>query len=163
MFKIGLISDTHGFLDPRIRRCFKGVDHILHGGDIGFPWLLLDLERIAPVTAVLGNTDYDVPVRETETVELAGFKILVHHIVNLPTPDMMIRERIERTRPDMVVFGHTHRAHLETLGSTIYVNPGYAGRPKLGVRRSVAILECQGKNPVVRFIDLDASTDGQEE
>lgn len=163
MFKIGLISDTHGFLDPCIQSCFQGVDHILHGGDIGFPWLLLDLERIAPVTAVLGNTDYDLPVRETEVVELAGWKILLHHIVSLPTPALMIRERIQRTQPDIVVFGHTHRAHQETLGNTVYVNPGYAGRPKLGVKRSVAILECSGKKHNVRFIELEASPDEHAE
>lgn len=156
MFKIGVISDTHGYLDPCIQRIFKGVDHILHAGDIGFPWLLLDLERIAPVTAVLGNTDYDLPVRETEAVELAGFKILVHHIVSLPTPAHVIRERIERTSPDIVVFGHTHRAHHETLGKKVYLNPGYAGREKMGVKRSVAIMECDGKDLGVKFIDLDA-------
>lgn len=156
MFKIGVISDTHGHLDASIPKHFDGVDHILHAGDIGMPRILLDLERIAPVTAVLGNTDFDLHVSETEVIEIAGFKILVHHIVSLPTPSPTIRDRIERTRPDIVVFGHTHRAHQETLGSTFYLNPGYAGRPKFGAHRSVAILECEGKDFSVRFIELDA-------
>ncbi|HVV72662.1 MAG TPA: metallophosphoesterase family protein, partial [Verrucomicrobiae bacterium] len=55
--RIGVISDTHNYLDPRVAEIFRGVEHILHGGDIGLPSILLELERIAPVTAVQGNTD----------------------------------------------------------------------------------------------------------
>ena len=47
--RIAVISDTHNFLDPRIPALFAGVDHILHGGDIGMPIILLELEQIAPV------------------------------------------------------------------------------------------------------------------
>ena len=71
--KIGVISDTHNFLDPVVPKLFAGVDHILHGGDIGLPKLLLDLEQIAPVTAVAGNTDdsaFRYPL--TEVIELSG-------------------------------------------------------------------------------------------
>src|SRR4026208_1469617 len=76
---IGLISDTHDFLDPRVPSLFKGVEHILHAGDIGRMSILVALERIAPVTAVLGNTDAGLDVRETEVIELAGRKFLLHH------------------------------------------------------------------------------------
>ena len=55
--EIGVISDTHNFLDPKIPERFAGVGHILHAGDIGLPWILQELERVAPVTAVGGNTD----------------------------------------------------------------------------------------------------------
>ena len=83
MFKIGIISDTHNFLDPKIATLFAGVDHILHGGDIGLPRIILELEVIAPVTAVAGNTDDPgLNYRITETITLAGRKFLVHHIVN---------------------------------------------------------------------------------
>ncbi len=54
--KIGVLSDTHDHLDPKIPALFDGVDHILHAGDIGLPWLILQLESIAPVTAVLVST-----------------------------------------------------------------------------------------------------------
>jgi hypothetical protein len=57
MFQVGVISDTHNYLDPLIPHLFAGVDHILHGGDIGMPAIILALEQIAPVTAVAGNTD----------------------------------------------------------------------------------------------------------
>ncbi|HAV64105.1 MAG TPA: YfcE family phosphodiesterase, partial [Verrucomicrobiales bacterium] len=55
--RIGVISDTHGYLDPKIPALFQGVEHILHAGDIGYASIILELEQIAPVTAVLGNTD----------------------------------------------------------------------------------------------------------
>ena len=70
--ELGVISDTHGYLDPKIPRLFAGVGHILHGGDIGLPWLILELEQIAPVTAVLGNNDTGLDLRETELAELEG-------------------------------------------------------------------------------------------
>ena len=71
--RIGVISDTHDFFDPKIREFFSGVDHIIHGGDIGLPWIVLQLQEIAPVTAVLGNTDErGLNYRETEVVELGA-------------------------------------------------------------------------------------------
>ena len=155
-FKIGVISDTHGFLDPQIKELFKGVDHILHAGDIGPPHIVMELEEIAPVTAVMGNTDFDIDVRETELVTLSDRKILVHHIVSLPTPAPNIRERIASTQPDMVVFGHTHQACSETVGHTLYLNPGYSGRRKMKARRSIAMVEIEGEDMGVKFLDLDS-------
>ncbi|PYO39979.1 MAG: hypothetical protein DMD29_07110 [Gemmatimonadetes bacterium] len=55
--RLGVISDTHGLLRPEIFDIFKAVDHILHGGDVGKWAILKDLEALAPVTAVYGNTD----------------------------------------------------------------------------------------------------------
>ena len=56
--KIGVLSDTHGYLDPSIARVLQGVAHILHGGDVGGLSILTELEAVAPVTAGTGNTDY---------------------------------------------------------------------------------------------------------
>jgi hypothetical protein len=139
---IGLISDTHDFLDPRVPSLFKGVEHILHGGDIGRTSIIMALERIAPVTAVLGNTDSGIDVRETEIVELAGRKFLLHHIVDVRDPGESIQRRIEKEAPDVVIFGHTHKPHDETIGATRYLNPGYAGKPRFNLPRSVALLHC---------------------
>ena len=70
---VGLISDTHGFWDDRIPTLFAGVDHILHAGDIGDPSILMGLERIAPVTAVMGNCDGPpLDAREIEVIDLAA-------------------------------------------------------------------------------------------
>jgi hypothetical protein len=66
MTTIGVISDTHGHLDPRVFELFAGVDHILHAGDIGSPGGVLQLEKIAPVTAVAGNCDLGDGFRERQ-------------------------------------------------------------------------------------------------
>jgi len=151
---IGVISDTHGFLDPKIAEIFHGVEHILHAGDIGSTAIVAELRLIAPVTAVLGNNDGGLHFDLTEVLDLGGFKFLVHHIVDarrLPRP---LEERISRERPDVVVCGHTHRVFAERLGRVLYFNPGYAGKPRFGLERSVAILECDGHGIAHRFVPL---------
>ena len=122
------------------------MDHILHGGDIGKPTILLALEQIAPVTAVAGNTDdpgFQYP--QTAVVELAGRKFLVQHIVNPHALADAIKARLARERPDVVVFGHTHKPFSESIGGTRFFNPGYAGKSRFGLERSVAILHCGEK------------------
>ena len=152
--KIGVISDTHGYLDPQIPKLFAGVDHILHGGDIGLPWLILELEQIAPVTAVLGNTDSNISFSEIEIIQLGGRKFLVHHIVDVRAPAQVIRQRILRENPDVVVFGHTHKPCNQTIGKTLYFNPGYAGKQRFNLERSVAILHCDEEGIHSEFFPL---------
>ncbi len=152
--KIGVISDTHGYLDPQILKLFSEVDHILHAGDIGLPWLILELEQIAPVTAVLGNTDDGLSFGEIEVVRLAGRKFLLHHIVDPQSPGEIIQQRILRERPDVVVFGHTHKPYNQTIGKTLYFNPGYAGKQRFSLERSVAILTCDDSGICAEFKKL---------
>jgi putative phosphoesterase len=152
--KIGVISDTHGFLDPKIPRLFAGVSHILHAGDIGPDSIIAELEAVAPVTAVLGNTDSSAIFRLTETVSLGERKFLIHHIVDPRELKEPLRLRIARERPDVVVYGHTHRAGWLTLDGVGYLNPGYAGKPKSGAERSVAILHCDGTELRQEFLRL---------
>ena len=141
--KIGVLSDTHNHFDRRIAHLFAGVDHILHGGDIGMPLILLELERIAPVTAVGGNTDdLGFGYQETALVTLAGRKFLVRHIVKPQAPADSLRASLARERPDVVVFGHTHKPFCQNIGGSLFFNPGYAGKPRFGLDRSVAILHC---------------------
>lgn len=151
---IGVISDTHGFLDPKVFDLFAGVDHILHAGDIGFASLILELEEIAPVTAVYGNTDTMGPFKETEVVELAARKFLAHHIVNPHALSDRLKPRIAREQPDVVVFGHTHKRFCETVNGILFFNPGYAGKPKTGTERSVAILHCDESEIRPEFLPL---------
>ena len=141
--RIGVISDTHNFFDPKIPGLFAGVDHILHAGDIGLPQILLQLEQIAPVTAVCGNTDDpSFRYRMTEVVQLSGRKFLVHHIVNPRELTESLQERIDREKPDAVVFGHTHKPFCQEIGGMLYFNPGYAGKSRFGMERTLAILDC---------------------
>ncbi|HZV34027.1 MAG TPA: metallophosphoesterase family protein [Verrucomicrobiae bacterium] len=152
--KIGVISDTHNFLDPKIPTLFQGVEHILHAGDIGQAQIILQLENIAQVTAVLGNNDTELDYKETEIVELAGKKFMVHHIVNVHRPSDTVRRRVELDKPDVVVFGHSHRPFNEMIGRTLYFNPGYAGKPRFNDPRSVAILHCDKKEIRAEYFGL---------
>jgi hypothetical protein len=155
MLRIAVLSDTHNYLDPRIPHLFAGVSHILHAGDIGLPAIILRLEQIAPVTAVLGNTDDPgVHYRQTEVVGIAGRKFLLHHIVNPHSPAEPLKTPLARERPDVVVFGHTHKPFSETIGGTLFFNPGYAGKPRFGLERSVAILHCDHNTIRPEYLSL---------
>ncbi len=152
--KIGLISDTHDYLDPRVPELFAGVDHILHAGDVGRSLLIVELEQIAPVTAVTGNTDEGLPLRETELVTLGGKKFLVHHIVTPGVGSPSIDRRLREEAPDVVMFGHTHKPFAQQVGSILYFNPGYAGRQRFELPRSVAVMDIQQGKISHRFLSL---------
>ena len=152
--KIGVISDTHGVFDPKIPDLFADVDHILHGGDVGTSLILHHLENLAPTTAVLGNVDAGLPLKETEVVELAGRKFLLHHIVNPHALDRALKERIERVKPAVVVFGHTHKPFCEKIGEVLFLNPGSAGRARFSLPRCVAILDVNGTELHVDYKSL---------
>ncbi len=153
--RIGVIADTHNYLDSNILTLLAGVDHILHAGDIGQPRILTELRRIAPVTAVMGNTDdpgFHYPL--TQIVELAGRKFLLHHIVNPRAPGDSLETLMQRERPDVVVFGHSHRTFSEKLHGRLFFNPGSAGKARFGLERSVAILHCAQDGITPEFFRL---------
>jgi hypothetical protein len=153
--KIGVISDTHGFLDPRMEKIFAGVDHILHAGDIGYASLILELEFVAPVTAVQGNCDdSQIGYPSTAIVELAQKKVLVHHIVSPNSLDDALAQQLAKEKPAVVVFGHTHKPFAETINGVFYFNPGYAGKPKFGAQRSVALLHLDAGHIRHQYIPL---------
>ena len=88
--RLGIISDTHNLLRPQVFDVFKGVDQILHAGDIGELDILAVLESIAPVSAVWGNTDgFEVRARVPERIEvrIEGFDFLLIHGHQLGSPD----------------------------------------------------------------------------
>jgi uncharacterized protein len=152
MFRIGVISDTHGFFEPRVAEIFQGADHILHAGDVGRASVLDELRALAPVTAVQGNVDGpELGLRLTEFVELAGCGFLLHHIVNPHSLGEDLLGRIARHQPALVVFGHSHRQCYQVVRGVCFFNPGYAGQPRFNAPRSVAILECTGNAPQAQF------------
>ena len=142
MTTIGVISDTHGYVDPRVFELFAGVDHILHAGDIGPRGVVLQLERIAQVTAVRGNCDIEEAFRETEVVVLGGRTILVRHEVDVHRREDDLLQLLRREKPDVVVYGHTHRPSIERRGEVLLFNPGYGGKQRFHLPRSVGILRC---------------------
>jgi putative phosphoesterase len=152
--KIGVISDTHGYWDPQIPELFKGVDHILHAGDVGGAFILFQLEQIAPVTAIVGNSDTFLALKETEVVELGGHRILLHHIVEPRELVQPVSSWIAHEKPDVVVFGHTHERFCQMFGERLFFNPGYAGKPLPNTDRSVAILTWRQGHIRPRFLTL---------
>jgi uncharacterized protein len=153
--RIGVISDTHNYLDSQIPSLLAGVGHILHAGDIGQPRILTELRRIAPVTAVMGNTDdggFHYPF--TEILELADRKFLLHHIVNPRALGNSLETLVQREQPDVVVFGHSHKPFCETSNGRLFFNPGSAGKARFGMERSVAILHCSGDGITPEFFRL---------
>ena len=110
MFRIGIISDTHGLLRPEAERRLAGVDHIVHAGDIGRPEIVDALRRIAPVTAIRGNVDSGEWAREypdTKLVRLAGKSIYVLH--DLKT--LQARSRRGHRRGRLRAFPRTEDRH----------------------------------------------------
>jgi len=153
--RIGVISDTHGHLDPRVPELFDGVDAIWHAGDIGPASILTRLEMIAPVTAVLGNNDANLPLRETELVQVEGRRFLIRHIVDPNRPGPSLLERIARGELHGVGFGHTHRPYWNHHHGALFLNPGYAGRPRAGHERTVAVLHIGPGDCIVEHLRLD--------
>ena len=156
--RLGVIADTHGLLRPEVFAVFREVDHILHAGDIGPASLLADLEAVAPVTAVYGNTDgFDLRQRlpQVATAELDGFQVVVTHgdQFGSPTP-----ERVQAAFPtaEIIVFGHTHRPLLTLVDTVVTVmNPGDAGQRRFNLPPSVGILELEpGIPPRGRLVPL---------
>ena len=152
--KIALISDTHNYLDPRVAKIFAGVDHILHAGDVGQTALLVELQQIAPVTAVTGNTDEGLPLKETELVVLGGKKFLIHHIVTPGIGSPRIAERMRDEKPDVIVFGHTHKHYAHQFDDILFFNPGYSGQQRFNLPRTVALMELNGNELTHRFVPL---------
>jgi putative phosphoesterase len=116
-FTVGLISDTHGLLRPEALERLKGADHIIHAGDIGAPGIVERLRTLAPTTAIRGNIDKGAwagAYPDKATVHV------VHALADLDA---------EALPPEVsvVVFGHSHRARIETRGGRLLVNPGSAG------------------------------------
>lgn len=142
--RIGVIADTHGLFDPTLRRHFASVDHIVHAGDIGDRSVIRQLEAIAPVTAVSGNIDHykrsGFP-REA-VIELGGKRIGVCHLLyESGKLTGSGRAFLQRVRPDVCVFGHTHQPRTEQWETTLLFNPGSAGPRRFQLPRAVGIID----------------------
>ena len=152
--KFGIISDTHGHGPNAVHVALAGVDHILHAGDVGPMDVITELETIAPVSAVLGNTDHAIQLPQTCVQTFVGLKFLVHHIVDLPFPSHLVREAIADEQPNAVVFGHTHMPCNEQHNGVLFLNPGSASNPRGDSTPSVAIVECNEAVLNVKFVAL---------
>ncbi len=132
--KIGLISDTHGFLHERIFHHFKDCDEIWHAGDVGDVSVIEQLEQFKPTRGVYGNID-DKTIQsvfpEELILEIEGVKIYMIHIGGTPPRYATgVRKRLEDIKPQLFICGHSHILKVmadDSLGKMLYMNPGAAG------------------------------------
>ena len=121
---LGVISDTHGLLRPEAVAALRGVDRIIHAGDIGAPEVLAALGEIAPVTAVRGNNDRAAWARAiplTQVVDAGGVLVYVIHDVGELDVDPIAGGF------GVVVAGHSHQPRNELRDGVLWFNPGSAG------------------------------------
>ena len=160
--RVGLISDTHvpdaaEAIPPQVIKAFKGVDLILHAGDIFVTSVLDELQTIAPVLAARGDDDYGVQderVREVHKLDLEGLSLYLTHSSQYWA--MSLIEQPEKHNldkaPDIVVFGHTHRDTVMNVKSSLLVNPGSPTFP--GYRRELGTIGILDIRPGNADVDI---------
>jgi putative phosphoesterase len=154
-YVIGLISDTHGLLRADVHRALAGVQLILHAGDVGGDEILDELELIAPVEAVYGNTDAPGQSRLAPAIdrEIGGVRIHVSHGHEAGSPSPL--RLVNRYAADVIVYGHTHRQLVTRVDGTLVVNPGAAGPRRFDIVPSVARLTIENGAADVEIVALD--------
>ena len=158
--RIGVISDTHGFLDPGVLDVFAGVALIIHAGDIVDPEILTVLASVAPVVAVAGNVDHgELAERLPREAagEIGGVRYAVGHkrkrlLKRLTSGDLTGGAGGD---PNLVVFGHEHVPGVIWVDGTLFLNPGTASSPdEEDDDPTVAIVEVSATGLAVRFVPL---------
>ena len=137
---LGLIADTHGLVRAEAIEALRGVDLILHAGDVGGARVLTALGALAPVLAVRGNVDDGMAgLADAVYREFEGVRVHVSHghEIGSPTPARLAA----RYAADVLIVGHTHKALIEQVGPALVINPGAAGPARFRLAPSLAILE----------------------
>ena len=156
---IGVVSDTHGFFDPRLMKVLKGVEVILHGGDVGSLAVLDELRQIATVHAVQGNVDSPVlGLPPSFTRRFDDVQIEMRHILPVLQSQMehwarnSLLSKAQTARRDVflksfdpttrvVIFGHSHEPCLLLIGGKLFFNPGSAGKKRFSLPRCCGLLD----------------------
>jgi len=168
MFRIGLLSDTHGFYDPRIAEHFGGCDEIWHAGDIGDYHVVKMLSRISTIVAVFGNIDGTpirsmYPAHQRHTRE--GVDIWMTHIGGYPgNYDSRVKPGIYTHSPGLFISGHSHilKVMPDKRNGFLHMNPGAAGRNGLHKVRTLIRFEVDhGQINNVDVIELGSRSAGQ--
>ncbi|MBK8449957.1 MAG: metallophosphoesterase family protein [Saprospiraceae bacterium] len=134
MIKIGLLSDTHSYLDPKVFNYFESCDEIWHAGDIGSIQIVDQLKEFKKTQIVFGNID-DHKIRtitkEHELFQAEDFKVLLIHIAGkFGSYNPKVRELIKIEKPGIIVCGHSHilKVAFDKLHQVLYINPGACGK-----------------------------------
>ena len=148
---IGVISDTHGLLRPEAVAALASSDFIIHAGDVGDPAVLDRLRAISPVTAVRGNVDAGAWARElpqTNVLEVEACSIYVLHILD------QLDLKPEASGFAAVIYGHSHKPHIETRNGVLYFNPGSAGPRRFDLPVSVGKLTAHAGQLSAEIVEL---------
>ena len=133
MTKVGLLSDTHGFVDPAVYKHFKDCDEIWHAGDIGHVQVIDDLSQFKTLRAVYGNIDGHVvrsAVPEDLVFEIDGIKIFMTHIGGSPGRyNLRVKSLMQLYKPNIFICGHSHilKVIYDKQMNHLHINPGAAG------------------------------------
>ena len=151
MKTIGVISDTHGVLRPEAVKALRGVDLIIHAGDVGRSDILDDLRQIAPVFAVRGNVDYEAwawTLPLTERVQVDQHLIFVLHDLH----QFSLTPEVHGIAA--VISGHSHKPAIEHRRGVLYLNPGSAGPRRFHLPVSVALIRVTARGLGPKIIEL---------
>ncbi len=151
MKKIGILSDTHGYVHPNLFTFFKDCHEIWHVGDIGSEEVLSELNLIAPVKAVFGNCDDWAIRRETSeqlVFDCEEHKVAMMHIGGKPkaySPEAQLL--IAKEKPTIFVCGHSHILRIlnDPQYQLLFINPGAAGRYGIHTRLTFLRFTIDGK------------------
>ena len=162
MIKIGLLSDTHSYLDERIFEFFDNCDEIWHAGDIGTTEIIDKLKAFKPCRFVFGNIDSkEIQLLTIEDLifEIEGLKILMTHIANLPSNyNPRVKKLIVEHNPNLLICGHSHILRVirdPKKLNLVYINPGAAGNEGFHQMRTVMKFEIEaGKIQKMEVIEL---------
>lgn len=134
MPRIGLLSDTHGYLDPKVLMYFEDCELILHAGDFGTIEVSDELSRFKPLKGVYGNIDgKDLRLvhPKDQQFEMEGFKIWMTHIGGYPgNYPPVIKKELDLFKPDIFICGHSHILKIisdKNRSNMLCINPGAAG------------------------------------
>jgi len=156
--KVGLVSDTHDLLDPKLEGLFRGVEAILHAGDVTRAHVLEGLARLAPVHAARGNNDvgpFGASLPEHLWVELGAITVLVvHQIGARDRLDPTLVRALTRRPAELVLHGHSHRPGVRLLDGRLFVNPGSAGPRRFSLPRAAGLLVVHSREVRVELFDL---------
>ena len=148
---IGVISDTHGLLRPAAIEALRGVDHILHAGDVGDLSILDALRNVAPVTAIRGNIDVGGPCSHLPATEVVT---LQDHTFYMLHDRQALDLDPAAAGFSAVISGHSHKPLIEWRHGVLYMNPGSAGPRRFSLPVTIGLLTIHGDELQPRLVNL---------
>ena len=166
MKKIGILSDTHGFIHSGVSDFFKDCDEIWHAGDIGNIETADKLSKLKPFTAVYGNIDDTVTRAEYNEYELFNcedVKVLMIHIGGYPGRySSKARQLIELHQPQLFISGHSHilKVMPDKQKNLLHINPGSAGNS--GIHRMITMVRLTIEGSKIKDLDVFEASRGKK-